>query len=81
MIDTLTITGTPDQGRHRLEESGDLDTAILLSPSYHLAQEEIAANYPAMADAFAARRARSAASMCTRPGRLSARLRNSERSD
>jgi len=54
MIDTLTITGTPDQGRHRLEESGDLDTAILLSPSYHLAQEEIAANYPAMADAFAA---------------------------
>ena len=40
--------------RRRLEAWGELDTALLLAPSYHLPQEEIAANYRAIADAFAA---------------------------
>ena len=54
MVDKLTIAGTPEQCRRRLEEWSDLDTALLLAPSYHLPQEEIAANYRAIAEAFAA---------------------------
>ncbi len=54
MVDKLTIAGTPEQCRKRLEEWSDLDTALLLAPSYHLPQEEIAANYRAIAEAFAA---------------------------
>jgi alkanesulfonate monooxygenase SsuD/methylene tetrahydromethanopterin reductase-like flavin-dependent oxidoreductase (luciferase family) len=52
MIDALTIAGTPDRCRRRLQEWGDLDTAMLVPPSYQVPQEEIAANYRAIADAF-----------------------------
>jgi probable F420-dependent oxidoreductase len=54
MVDRLTVAGTPDQVRRRLQDWADLDTALLLAPSYHLPQEEIAANYRAIARAFAA---------------------------
>jgi alkanesulfonate monooxygenase SsuD/methylene tetrahydromethanopterin reductase-like flavin-dependent oxidoreductase (luciferase family) len=53
MVDKLAVAGTPDQCRKRLEDWSDLDTALLLAPSYYLPQEEIAANYRAIADAFA----------------------------
>lgn len=52
MVDTLTIAGTPDQCRDRLEQWHDLDTALLIAPAFDLTPEEIAANYRAIAAAF-----------------------------
>jgi 5,10-methylenetetrahydromethanopterin reductase len=52
MVEKLTVSGTPDQCRKRLQEWSDLDTALLLAPSYHLPAEEISANYRAIAAAF-----------------------------
>jgi 5,10-methylenetetrahydromethanopterin reductase len=54
MVDTLTVAGTPDQCRKRLEDWNELDSVLLIAPSYHLRQEEIAANYRNIAAAFAA---------------------------
>jgi alkanesulfonate monooxygenase SsuD/methylene tetrahydromethanopterin reductase-like flavin-dependent oxidoreductase (luciferase family) len=53
MVDRLTVAGTPDRCRKRLQDWSDLDTALLLAPSYHLPEEEISANYRAIATAFA----------------------------
>jgi probable F420-dependent oxidoreductase len=53
MVDKLTVAGTPDRCRERLQDWSDLDTALLLAPSYHLSDEEISANYQAIAAAFA----------------------------
>jgi alkanesulfonate monooxygenase SsuD/methylene tetrahydromethanopterin reductase-like flavin-dependent oxidoreductase (luciferase family) len=52
MVDKLTVAGTPDRCRERLKDWSDLDTALLLAPSYHLTAEEICANYHAIAAAF-----------------------------
>jgi alkanesulfonate monooxygenase SsuD/methylene tetrahydromethanopterin reductase-like flavin-dependent oxidoreductase (luciferase family) len=53
MVEKLAVAGTPDQCRKRLQDWSDLDTALLVAPSYYLPQDEIAANYRAIADAFA----------------------------
>jgi 5,10-methylenetetrahydromethanopterin reductase len=53
MVETLAVAGTPDQCRKRLQDFSHLDTALLVAPSYHLPQEEIAANYRSIAAAFA----------------------------
>ena len=53
MVDKLAVAGTPDRCRERLKDWCDLDIALLLAPSYQLPQEEISANYRAIAAAFA----------------------------
>jgi probable F420-dependent oxidoreductase len=53
MVEKLAVAGTPDRCRKRLQDWSDLDTALLVAPSYYLPQDEIAANYRAIADAFA----------------------------
>jgi len=55
MVDRLTIAGTPAECRARLAEWVDIDTALLVSPTFGLGDEEIAANYQAIRDAFARR--------------------------
>jgi probable F420-dependent oxidoreductase len=53
MVAQLTVAGTPEQCRRQLARWDYLDSALLTAPSYFLSQEEIAANYRAIAAAFA----------------------------
>lgn len=55
MVDRLTIAGTSDQCRARLADWSQLDTALLVSPTFALGDDEIAANYEAIRETFASR--------------------------
>lgn len=53
MIDTFAIAGTPDQCRRQLEAWGDLDVAVLFTPTFQLEPDEIMANHRALIETFA----------------------------